>query len=217
MGKRPLGKPSTSRLPLSEADDHPATVGLLGISRQHLLSRLVKRRRIRSAGERGVPRSGLSKLNTVTGIMTMPHSWSASNTWTSIVCDLPDRGGCHRPKDLPLGAKRKALMARTVIQITADPSYLSSLCDDGKIFRLLNHAWPLMTTIPRDDPPTAGSGINASATNSEAAHRGLEQPAATLGPTLGWELLAWLEVLADVSFGRLCDGREPGPPSGIGG
>jgi hypothetical protein len=32
-------------------------------------------------------------------------------------------------------------MARTVIQISADPSYLYALCDDGEIFRLVNHAW----------------------------------------------------------------------------
>jgi hypothetical protein len=30
-------------------------------------------------------------------------------------------------------------MARTVIQIAADPSYLYALCNDGEIFRLVNH------------------------------------------------------------------------------
>jgi hypothetical protein len=36
------------------------------------------------------------------------------------------------------GAQKGDRMARTVIQITADPSYLYALCDDGEIFRL---AW----------------------------------------------------------------------------
>jgi hypothetical protein len=42
-------------------------------------------------------------------------------------------------------------MARTVIQITADPSYLYALCDDGEIFRLVNHAWQPIAPIPQDD------------------------------------------------------------------
>jgi hypothetical protein len=47
-------------------------------------------------------------------------------------------------------------MARTVIQITADPSYLYALCDDGEIFRLVNHAWQPMAPIPQGDLRTAG-------------------------------------------------------------
>jgi hypothetical protein len=47
-------------------------------------------------------------------------------------------------------------MARTVIQITADPSYLYALCDDGEIFRLVNHAWQPMAPIPQDEPSSAG-------------------------------------------------------------
>jgi hypothetical protein len=43
-------------------------------------------------------------------------------------------------------------MARTVIQITADPSYLYALCDDGEIFRLVNNLWQPMAPIPQDDP-----------------------------------------------------------------
>jgi hypothetical protein len=42
-------------------------------------------------------------------------------------------------------------MARTVVQITADPSYLYALCDDGEIFRLVNHAWQPMVPIPQGD------------------------------------------------------------------
>jgi hypothetical protein len=49
-------------------------------------------------------------------------------------------------------------MARTVIQITADPSYLYALCDDGEIFRLVNHAWQPMAPIPQDDPPRGTQG-----------------------------------------------------------
>jgi hypothetical protein len=41
-------------------------------------------------------------------------------------------------------------MARTVIQITADPSYLYALCDDGEIFRLVNHVWQPLALIPQD-------------------------------------------------------------------
>jgi hypothetical protein len=48
-------------------------------------------------------------------------------------------------------------MARTVIQITADPSYLYALCDDGEIFRLVNHAWQPMAPIPQDIPIPADS------------------------------------------------------------
>ena len=43
-------------------------------------------------------------------------------------------------------------MARTVIQIAADPSYLYALCNDGEIFRLVNHVWQPMPPIPQDDP-----------------------------------------------------------------
>ena len=42
-------------------------------------------------------------------------------------------------------------MARTVIQIAADPSYLYALCNDGQIFRLVNHVWQPMAPIPQDD------------------------------------------------------------------
>jgi hypothetical protein len=42
-------------------------------------------------------------------------------------------------------------MARTVIQIAADPSYLYALCDDGVIFRLVNHVWQPMAPIPQGD------------------------------------------------------------------
>jgi hypothetical protein len=48
-------------------------------------------------------------------------------------------------------------MARTVIQIAADPSYLYALCNDGEIFRLVNHVWQPMTPIPQDDPRDTGS------------------------------------------------------------
>ena len=40
-------------------------------------------------------------------------------------------------------------MARTVIQIAADPSYLYALCNDGQIFRLVNHVWQPMAPIGR--------------------------------------------------------------------
>jgi hypothetical protein len=43
-------------------------------------------------------------------------------------------------------------MARIVIQIGADPSYLYVLCNDGEIFRLVNHVWQAMPPIPQDDP-----------------------------------------------------------------
>jgi hypothetical protein len=36
---------------------------------------------------------------------------------------------------------REIAWARAVIQITADPSYLYALRDDGEIFRLVNHGW----------------------------------------------------------------------------
>jgi hypothetical protein len=48
-------------------------------------------------------------------------------------------------------------MARTIVQITADPSYLYALCDDGEIFRLVNHAWQPMALIPQDDFRAAGT------------------------------------------------------------
>jgi hypothetical protein len=44
-------------------------------------------------------------------------------------------------------------MPRTVVQIAADPSYLYALCDDGQIFRMVNHTWQAMMPIPQDDPP----------------------------------------------------------------
>jgi hypothetical protein len=47
-------------------------------------------------------------------------------------------------------------MARSVIQITADPSYLYALCNDGAIFRLVNHAWQPMAPIPQDEPRYGG-------------------------------------------------------------
>jgi hypothetical protein len=47
-------------------------------------------------------------------------------------------------------------MARTIVQITADPSYLYALCDDGEIFRRVNHAWQPMVTIPQGDLRAAG-------------------------------------------------------------
>ena len=47
-------------------------------------------------------------------------------------------------------------MARTVIQITADPSYLYALCDDGEIFRLVNQVWQPMAAIPQGDPRAIG-------------------------------------------------------------
>jgi hypothetical protein len=48
-------------------------------------------------------------------------------------------------------------MARTVIQIAADPSYLYALCNDGEIFRLVNHVWQPMAPIPQDDPRDTGA------------------------------------------------------------
>jgi hypothetical protein len=48
-------------------------------------------------------------------------------------------------------------MARSIIQITADPSYLYALCDDGEIFRLVNHAWQRMAPIPQEDPRSTGA------------------------------------------------------------
>jgi hypothetical protein len=47
-------------------------------------------------------------------------------------------------------------MARTVIQIAADPSYLYALCNDGEIFLLVNHVWQPMAPIPQDDPRDTG-------------------------------------------------------------
>jgi hypothetical protein len=49
--------------------------------------------------------------------------------------------------------KRKNCMPRTVVQIAADPSYLYALCNDGQIFRMVNHTWQPMMPIPQDDPP----------------------------------------------------------------
>ena len=48
-------------------------------------------------------------------------------------------------------------MARKVIQIAADPSYLYALCSDGKIFRLVNHVGNPMAPIPQDDPRDTGA------------------------------------------------------------
>jgi hypothetical protein len=48
-------------------------------------------------------------------------------------------------------------MARTIIQITADPRHLYALCDDGEIFRLVNHAWQPMPPIPEGDFRGAGT------------------------------------------------------------
>jgi hypothetical protein len=45
----------------------------------------------------------------------------------------------------------KDCMPRTVVQIAADPSYLCALCNDGQIFRLVNHAWQPLEAIPQDD------------------------------------------------------------------
>ena len=46
-------------------------------------------------------------------------------------------------------------MTRNVVQIAADPSYLYALCDDGEIFRLVNHVWQPMAPIPQGDPRQA--------------------------------------------------------------
>jgi hypothetical protein len=46
-------------------------------------------------------------------------------------------------------------MARTVVQIAADPSYLYALCDDGEIFRLVNQTWQPIAPIPQGDPRVA--------------------------------------------------------------
>jgi hypothetical protein len=42
-------------------------------------------------------------------------------------------------------------MTRTVVQIAADPSYLYALCDDGEIFRMVNHAWQPIAPVPQGD------------------------------------------------------------------
>ena len=42
-------------------------------------------------------------------------------------------------------------MPRTVVQITADPSYLYALCNDGQIFRMVNHAWQPLAPIPQGE------------------------------------------------------------------
>jgi hypothetical protein len=44
-------------------------------------------------------------------------------------------------------------MPRTVVQIAADPSYLYALCNDGQIFRMVNHIWQPMMPIPEEDLP----------------------------------------------------------------
>ena len=51
-------------------------------------------------------------------------------------------------------------MARSVIQITTDPSYLYALCDDGEIFRLVNHAWQPVPPIPQEDASKPGAVID---------------------------------------------------------
>jgi hypothetical protein len=60
-----------------------------------------------------------------------------------------------------MGAKKEAYMARSVVQITADPSYLYALCDDGEIFRLVNHAWQPMAPIPQGDLRNPGRLLSA--------------------------------------------------------
>jgi hypothetical protein len=52
-------------------------------------------------------------------------------------------------------AKTGENVTRNVIQIAADPSYLYALCDDGEIFRLVNHVWQPMAPIPQGDPRQA--------------------------------------------------------------
>ena len=67
----------------------------------------------------------------------------------------------------PCGAlkpnKTGANMTRNVVQIAADPSYLYALCDDGEIFRLVNHVWQPMAPIPQGDPRQARPGHSALA------------------------------------------------------
>jgi hypothetical protein len=48
-------------------------------------------------------------------------------------------------------------MARTVILIAADPSYLYALCNDGEVFRLVNHVWQPVAPIHQDDPRDPGA------------------------------------------------------------
>jgi hypothetical protein len=78
---------------------------------------------------------------------------------------LGPQGGTYaqdRPRGLPRAPPRllragwKNLL-RALIQIAADPSYLYALCNDGQIFRLVNHVWQPMAPIPEDDQPETGS------------------------------------------------------------
>jgi hypothetical protein len=48
-------------------------------------------------------------------------------------------------------------VTRKIVQIAADPSYLYALCDDGEIFRLVNHVWQPMAPIPQGDPRQAAN------------------------------------------------------------
>jgi hypothetical protein len=50
-------------------------------------------------------------------------------------------------------------MARTAIQFAADPSYLYALCNDGEIFRLVNHVWQPMPPIPQDTGSNPKPGV----------------------------------------------------------
>ena len=51
-------------------------------------------------------------------------------------------------------------MARSVIQIAADPSYLYALCDDGEIFRLVSHAWqPMAQSLKSSRDPRGETRI----------------------------------------------------------
>jgi hypothetical protein len=67
----------------------------------------------------------------------------------------------HILRGTVMGAKKEAYMARSVVQITADPSYLYALCDDGEIFRLVNHAWQPMAPIPQGDLRNPGRLLSA--------------------------------------------------------
>jgi hypothetical protein len=64
----------------------------------------------------------------------------------------------HRPRFDPRASNAQQTgenMARNVVQIAADPSYLYALCDDGEIFRLVNNVWQPMAPIPQGDPRQA--------------------------------------------------------------
>jgi len=65
--------------------------------------------------------------------------------------------GRHKPLDRGASKAQQTgeNMARNVVQIAADPSYLYALCDDGEIFRLVNHVWQPMAPIPQGDPRQA--------------------------------------------------------------